>query len=238
MSDAIGALEARGALAAPTPDPHPHAGTERSALRGRDRTGLTVAKAPHPVPLPASRGERVERQSRMVSRPWVRLIARGGRGGIAPALQPQHRSRPRPRLPAAYFAIHKIATTVCYRCVMITLIFALAVRLVARVAGAVAARLSHFLAASLLGPAAGKMFSLPAGSGKLAQRFDVTTEFRSDRVDFGAKPKIFPTFPGPAGKIVGGRGPCGAHHRGAAARPQTTSSTNAPTIMIGEKAPR
>jgi len=43
---------------------------------------------------------------------------------------------------------------------MLTLIFALAVRLVAHVAGAVAARLSRFLAVSLLGLAAGKMSSL------------------------------------------------------------------------------
>jgi len=55
---------------------------------------------------------------------------------------------------------------VCYRCIMLTLIFALAVRLVAHVAGAVAARLSRFLAVSLLGLAAGKMSSLPGGQGK------------------------------------------------------------------------
>jgi hypothetical protein len=48
---------------------------------------------------------------------------------------------------------------------MLTLILALAVRLVARVVGAAAARLSHFPAASLLGAAAGKIFSLPAGQG-------------------------------------------------------------------------
>jgi hypothetical protein len=116
------------------------------------------------------------------------------------------------------FVTHKIATTVCYRCVMLTLIFALAVRLVARVAGAVAARLSHFPAVSLPGPAAGKNFSLPVRSGKLAQRFDVTTEFRSNREDFGAKSKIFPAVSLLAGKIA-----------------LATGNTNAQTIMIGEK---
>src|SRR5215472_17206233 len=81
---------------------------------------------------------------------------------------------------------------------MLTLIFALAVRLVARVAGAVVARLSHFPAVSLPGTLAGKIFSLPAGSGKMAQRFDVTSKFRSNRENFSTESKIFPA----AGKIA------------------------------------
>jgi len=85
---------------------------------------------------------------------------------------------------------------------MLTLIFALAVRLVARVGGAVAARLSHFPAVSLPGTLAGKIFSLPAGSGKMAQRFDVTQKFRSHRCDFGAETKIFPAVSRSAGKIA------------------------------------
>ena len=103
---------------------------------------------------------------------------------------------------------------------MLTLIFAHAVRLVARVAGAVAARLSHFPAVSLLGLAAGKMFSLPAGSGKSAQRFDVMPKFRSEGVDFGAETKIFPAVCLLAGKIAlagSMRGAFSRHHRSPAA---------------------
>ena len=49
-------------------------------------------------------------------------------------------------------------------------------------------------------PSAGKIFSLPAGSGKMAQRFDVTSEYRSNREDFGAETKIFPAVSLLAGK--------------------------------------
>jgi len=51
-------------------------------------------------------------------------------------------------------------------------------------------------------PVAGKMFSLPAGSGKLAQRFDVTPKFWSNREDFEAETKIFPAVSRSAGKIA------------------------------------
>src|SRR5215471_18117461 len=85
---------------------------------------------------------------------------------------------------------------------MLTLIFALAARLVARVAGAVVARLSHFPAVSLPGTLAGKIFSLPAGSGKMAQQFDVTSKFRSNRENIGTESKIFPAVCRLAGKIA------------------------------------
>ena len=66
------------------------------------------------------------------------------------------------------------------------------------------------------------MFSLPGGSGKLAQRFDVVPKFRSERVDFGAETKIFPAISLLAGKIA----LAGVHARRvfarAAVRPPTT----------------
>jgi len=79
------------------------------------------------------------------------------------------------------------------------------------------------------------MFSLPAGSGKLAQRFDVTPKFRSEGVDFGAETKIFRVVSRSAGKIALVGVHARTHLRRAAARPPTTGNTNAPTIMNGAK---
>src|SRR5260370_23968836 len=50
----------------------------------------------------------------------------------------------------------------------------------------------HFPARHL----AGKIFSLLARLGKLAQRLDLTGEYPAERADFGAETKNFPAFPG------------------------------------------
>src|SRR5260370_19600649 len=43
-------------------------------------------------------------------------------------------------------------------------------------------------------PMAAKIFSLPARSGKLAQRLDLTEKYSSEEADFGAEQKDFPVF--------------------------------------------
>jgi hypothetical protein len=73
---------------------------------------------------------------------------------------------------------------------MLVEIFALALQLV-------------FPAVSLADPVAGKIFSLLAGSGNLAQRLDMTRDSRSNRADFAAETRNFPAFSLSAGKIRG-----------------------------------
>ena len=52
----------------------------------------------------------------------------------------------------------------------------------------------------------------------MAQRFDVTPKFRSNREDFGAESKIFPAFPGRQGKSA----PAGVDARRVFAPPPLT----------------
>src|SRR5260370_1906191 len=51
-------------------------------------------------------------------------------------------------------------------------------------------------------PLAGKIFSLPARSGKLARTLDLTEKYSSEEADFGAEENNFPAFSRLAGKIA------------------------------------
>ena len=104
------------------------------------------------------------------------------------------------RPPTAHFAIHRIATTRCYRCVMLTLIFALAVRLLAHVAGAAAARRSHFPAVSLLNPWQGKCFPCRRGQGNWRNGLMSRQNFGLKGSISGRKRKSSLPFPGRQGK--------------------------------------
>jgi hypothetical protein len=56
------------------------------------------------------------------------------------------------------------------------------------------ARPSPFPAVSLLDPVAGKIFSLLTAAEDLAQAIGFMENFRSERADWGQKPKNFPVF--------------------------------------------
>ena len=101
---------------------------------------------------------------------------------------------------------------------MLTLIFALAVRLVAHVAGAVAARLSRFLAVSLLGLAAGKMSSLPGGQGKWRNGLMSRQNFGPTGMILGRNRKFSLRFPVGRGKSA----PAGVDARRVFAPPPLT----------------
>src|SRR5258705_12544969 len=79
---------------------------------------------------------------------------------------------------------------------MVVLIFTIALRLVARVVGAVAPWPPRLPAASLPEPAAGETFSLLARSANLAQPADFMRNCRSKRADFGAGNKNSPCCQG------------------------------------------
>jgi hypothetical protein len=100
------------------------------------------------------------------------------------------------------FCIPKIAATACYRCGMLALIFALAVRLFVPIVVAVAARPSHFPCCFPARPRSRERFSLPTRVGNLAQAIDITRNFRSSRDDFGLETKNFPAVSLSAGNIA------------------------------------
>ncbi len=102
---------------------------------------------------------------------------------------------------------------------MLALIFVLtlAIRSIALVIGAVASvekaavdgRLKAVSCSGVAFPChfptrhlAGKIFSLLARLGKLAQRLDLTGEYPAERADFGAETKSFPAFSRVAGKFA------------------------------------
>src|SRR5947208_9732485 len=102
---------------------------------------------------------------------------------------------------------------------MLALIFVLtlAIRSIALVIGAVASvekaavdgRLKAVSCSAVAFPChfparhlAGKIFSLLARLGKLAQRLDLTGEYPAERADFGAETKSFPAFSRVAGKFA------------------------------------
>src|SRR5262245_61980329 len=70
---------------------------------------------------------------------------------------------------------------------MLVLIFALAVRLVTGVVGAVAPRPPRFPALSMPDPVAGENFSRLTGMDNLAQQLDLQADSRLGQADFGAE---------------------------------------------------
>jgi hypothetical protein len=63
------------------------------------------------------------------------------------------------------------------------------------------ARPSRFPAVSLLGPVAGKIYSLPTRAGDLVQQLDFLIDSRFRRTDFGVENEKLPCFRALAGKF-------------------------------------